>query len=125
MLFLDTPIEFLKGVGPARAALLQRELDIYTYGDLLEYFPYRYVDRSKISPIRDLDIDEPYVVLRGKIHDMHTVGEGRSMRLTAQLSDDTGQIELVWFQGIKWIKGELNREEPEDTDERIFFVFGK
>ena len=118
MLFLDTPIEFLKGVGPARAALLQRELDIYTYGDLLEYFPYRYVDRSKISPIRDLDIDEPYVVLRGKIHDMHTVGEGRSMRLTAQLSDDTGQIELVWFQGIKWIKESL---KP-DVD---YIVMGK
>ena len=107
MLFIDTPIEFLKGVGPTRAAMLQRELDIYTYGDLLEYFPYRYVDRSQRSTIRDINIDDPYVVLRGTIHDMHTIGEGRSMRLTAQLRDNTGQIELVWFQGIKWIRESL------------------
>ena len=87
--------------------MLQRELDIYTYGDLLEYFPYRYVDRSQRSTIRDINIDDPYVVLRGTIHDMHTIGEGRSMRLTAQLRDNTGQIELVWFQGIKWIRESL------------------
>ncbi len=118
MLFVDTPIEFLKGVGPARAAMLQRELDIYTYGDLLEYFPYRYVDRSQRSTIRDINIDDPYVVLRGTIHDMHTIGEGRSMRLTAQLRDNTGQIELVWFQGIKWIRESL---KP-DTE---YIVMGK
>ena len=118
MLFIDTPIEFLKGVGPTRAAMLQRELDIYTYGDLLEYFPYRYVDRSQRSTIRDINIDDPYVVLRGTIHDMHTIGEGRSMRLTAQLRDNTGQIELVWFQGIKWIRESL---KP-DTE---YIVMGK
>lgn len=117
-MFVDTPIEYLKGVGPARAALLQRELGIYTYGDLLEYFPYRYVDRSKLSNIGNIDIDEPYVVLRGKIHDMRTVGEGRTMRLTAILSDNTGQIELVWFQGIKWVKDAL---KP-DTE---YIVMGK
>ncbi|MBQ1408463.1 MAG: ATP-dependent DNA helicase RecG [Bacteroidales bacterium] len=104
---LDTPIEYLKGVGPARAALLQRELGIYTFADLLEYYPYRYVDRSNISTIRDMNLDDPYVVLRGRIHDMHTVGEGRSMRLTALLSDNTGQLELVWFQGIKWVKDSI------------------
>ena len=117
-MILDTPIEYLKGVGPARAALLQSELGIYTFGDLLEYYPYRYVDRSKTSTIRDLDIDEPYVVLRGKIHDLQTVGTGRSTRLTALLSDNTGQIELVWFQGIKWIKESL---KP-DTE---YIVMGK
>ena len=110
MLFLDNPIEFLKGVGPARAKLLQSELDIYTYGDLLEYFPYRYVDRSQMSSIATLNIDEPYVVLRGKIHDMHTVGTGKGTRLTAQLQDATGQIELVWFQGLKWIRESLKPE---------------
>ena len=98
--------------------MLQRELDIYTYGDLLEYFPYRYVDRSQRSTIRDINIDDPYVVLRGTIHDMHTIGEGRSMRLTAQLRDNTGQIELVWFQGIKWIRESL---KP-DTE---YIVMGK
>ncbi|MBP5547949.1 MAG: ATP-dependent DNA helicase RecG [Bacteroidales bacterium] len=118
MLFVETPIEFLKGVGPARAQLLQRELNIYTYGDLLEYFPYRYIDRSNITTIRNMNIDEPYVVLRGRIHDMHSIGSGRSTRLTAQLQDDTGQIELVWFQGIKWIKESL---KP-DVD---YIVMGK
>lgn len=98
--------------------MLQRELDIYTYGDLLEYFPYRYVDRSQRSTIRDINIDDPYVVLRGAIHDMHTIGEGRSMRLTAQLRDNTGQIELVWFQGVKWIRESL---KP-DTE---YIVMGK
>lgn len=98
--------------------MLQRELDIYTYGDLLEYFPYRYVDRSQRSTIRDINIDDPYVVLRGTIHDMHTIGEGRSMRLTAQLRDNTGQIELVWFQGIKWIRESLKT----DTE---YIVMGK
>ena len=118
MLFVDTPIEYLKGVGPARAQLLQRELDIYTYGDLLEYFPYRYIDRTQTSTIRDLDLDEPYVVLRGTISDMHTVGEGRHMRLCAQLQDATGAIELVWFQGIKWIRETLKPDVP-------YLVMGK
>lgn len=107
MLFVDTPIEFLKGVGPARAQMLQRELDIYTYGDLLEYFPYRYVDRSQTTTIAMMNIDEPYVVLRGTIRDLHTVGNGKSMRLSATLQDTTGQIELVWFQGLKWIRESL------------------
>ena len=106
-LFLDTPIEFLKGVGPQRAQALQRELGIFTFGDLLEYFPYRYVDRSQISTIATMNMDEPYVVLRGTIDEMHTIGDGRSSRLTARLKDTTGALELVWFQGIKWIKESL------------------
>ena len=118
MLFIDTPIEYLKGVGPARAQLLQRELDVYTYGDLLEYFPYRYVDRSQISTIATMNIDEPYVVLRGTIHNLHTVGNGKSTRLSALLQDATGQIELVWFQGLKWIRESL---KP-DTE---YIVMGK
>ncbi len=105
--FLDTPIEFLKGVGPARAQVLQCELQIFTYGDLLEHFPYRYIDRTQNSTIRDMNIDEPYVVLRGSVSDMHTVTSGKNSRLTARFSDSTGSIELVWFQGIKWIKESL------------------
>ncbi len=107
MLFLETPIEFLKGVGPARAQMLQRELGIFTYGDMLEHFPYRYVDRSQVSTIRDMDIESPYVVLRGTIDEMHTVTSGKTTRLNARLSDATGAIELVWFQGIKWIRESL------------------
>ncbi len=118
VLFVDTPIEFLKGVGPARAHILKSELDISTYGDLLEYFPYRYVDRSQTTTIRNINIDEPYVVLRGTIFDLHTVGNGKSTRLSAMLRDETGQIELVWFQGLKWIRESL---KP-DTE---YIVMGK
>ncbi len=118
VLFVDTPIEFLKGVGPARAQILKSELDISTYGDLLEYFPYRYVDRSQTTTIRNINIDEPYVVLRGTIFDLHTVGNGKSTRLSAMLRDETGQIELVWFQGLKWIRESL---KP-DTE---YIVMGK
>lgn len=107
MLFLDTPIEFLKGVGPARAQQLQNELDIYTYGDMLEHFPFRYVDRSQQTAIRDIDLNEPMVVLRGTIDQMHSVTSGRTVRLTARLTDATGSLELVWFQGVKWIKESL------------------
>lgn len=107
MPFLDTPIEYLKGVGPARAQLLKSELGIFTYGDLLEHFPFRYVDRSQMSSIININVEEPYVVVRGIISDMHTVGTGKGTRLSAKLSDSTGAIELVWFQGIKWIKESL------------------
>ena len=110
MSFLETPIEYLKGVGPARALLLQRELDIYTFGDLLEHFPFRYVDRSQFSTIRDMNVDDPYVVLRGRVSELHTVTSGKSTRLTAQLRDATGALELVWFQGLKWVKESLKTD---------------
>ncbi|MCR4829106.1 MAG: ATP-dependent DNA helicase RecG [Bacteroidales bacterium] len=107
MSFLETPIEYLKGVGPMRAQALQRELNIYTYGDLLEHYPYRHVDRSKVSTISEITAEDNYVVLRGVISDMHTVNNGRTDRLSARLSDSTGTIELIWFQGIKWVKESL------------------
>ena len=106
-LLLDTPIEYLKGVGPVRGQLLQRELGIFTFADLLEYFPFRYVDRSQVSSIRDMDIDDPYVVLRGTVSNLRTVSSGKATRLTALLSDATGSLELVWFQGLKWVKDSL------------------
>ncbi|MBQ7061977.1 MAG: ATP-dependent DNA helicase RecG [Bacteroidales bacterium] len=118
MRFVDTPIEYLKGVGPARAQLLQHELGIYTYGDLLEYYPYRYIDRSQVTTIRDMNTDEPYVVLHGTISNLHTVGEGSHARLVAQLEDATGALELVWFKGLKWIRESL---KPDVT----YLVMGK
>lgn len=118
MTFLDTPIAYLKGVGPTRSQLLQRELGISTYGDLLEHFPFRYVDRTQVYKIRNINIDEPYVVLRGKIDEMHTISSGKTERLSARLYDDTGAVELVWFQGIKWIKESLKS----DTE---YIVMGK
>lgn len=116
--FLDTPIEYLKGVGPKRAELFRKELQIDTFIDLLQYYPFRYVDRSKIYRIDEIESDLAYVQLRGKIFNMQTIGEKRGRRLTAWLRDNTGEIELVWFQGIKWIKESI---QP-DTE---YIVFGK
>ncbi len=116
--FLDTPIEFLKGVGPKRADLLKKELNIFTFRDLLLYFPFRYVDRSKIYTISEIQADLMYVQLRGVIVDLHEIGEKRGRRLVASLMDSSGEIELVWFQGIKWVKESIKA----DTE---YVVFGK
>lgn len=106
--FLDTPIEFLKGVGPQRAEVLKKELGVFVFRDLLYYFPFRYVDRSKFHRIADVRDDSAYIQVKGKIVSMQTVGQKRAQRLVAQLRDDSGTIELVWFKGIKWITGFLN-----------------
>jgi len=116
--FLDSPIKYLKGVGPAREKQLKAELNISTFEDLLYYFPYRYIDRSKFYRIADIHPEMPYVLLKGKLRQMQTVGSGRAMRLTAQLIDDSGTIELVWFRGIKWVKENLKA----NTD---YVVFGR
>ena len=107
MTFLETPIEYLKGVGPARAQLLQRELEVFTYEDMLMHFPFRYVDRSQISTISQISVESPYVVLKGIINNVHSVNSGRTARLSALFSDGTGTLELVWFQGVKWVMDSL------------------
>lgn len=105
--FLDTPIEFLKGVGPQRGETLRKELGIATFGDLLHHFPFRYVDRSRFHKVREADPDLPYVQVRGVLKGLRTLGEKRGRRLVAQLVDDTGILELVWFKGIKWLQSSL------------------
>lgn len=105
--YLETPIEYLKGVGPKRAELLRDEIRVRTFGDLLDYFPFRYVDRSRFHPIRDVQPDLMYVQVRGVLHNIQQIGEKRGKRLTAVLSDQTGELDLVWFQGIKWLKDSL------------------
>lgn len=105
--FLETPIEYLKGVGPERGKLLRNELNITCFGDLLSYFPFRYVDRTKFHKTNELDADMPYVQLRGKIISMEVVGKNRAQRMVANFKDDSGIIELVWFQGIKWLKNSI------------------
>ncbi len=114
----DSPISYLKGVGPTRAQILAKELNINTYGDLLNYFPYRMVDRSKISTIDNFDPDDSYVVFRGVIRDLHTITSGRATRLEATFFDGTGALSLVWFQGLKWIKDSLKSDTP-------YLVMGK
>ena len=105
--FLITPIEYLKGVGPQRAEVLKKELGIYTFQDLIEYYPFRYVDRSEHHKIRDLVHLEGLAQLRGRITQFTESGTGRNKRLTAKFEDDTGMIDLVWFKGGSWIKKTL------------------
>ena len=118
MNFLATSIEYLKGVGPARADILKKELQLFTYGDLLQHFPFRYVDKSRIYSISDIVPDTAYIQLKGRI--THTAEEGTKYkkRFTAAFTDGTGTIELVWFQGIKWISG-LIKPNTE------YVIFGK
>ncbi|MDP4281097.1 MAG: ATP-dependent DNA helicase RecG [Bacteroidota bacterium] len=116
--FLETPVEFLKGVGPARAEMLKKELQIFTFGDLLTFFPFRYVDRTRIFKISEIKNDTAWVQLQGKITEVQTVGKLHAKRIIARLTDSSGSIELVWFQGHKWI---LDKLKPGIE----YIVFGK
>jgi ATP-dependent DNA helicase RecG len=116
--FLSTPIEYLKGVGPERAEILKKEAEIFTFGDLLKLYPYRYIDRTKFYSIKDIDNFQTYIQLKGKIKNIREIGEGRGKRLTAIFYDTDGQIELVWFQGVKWLLKSLNTTDT-------YILYGK
>ena len=119
MLDLDQrDVKYLPGVGPARAALLKGELRISTLHDLLYFFPYKYIDRSRIFQIREVDGTMPYIQLKGKILSFEQIGEGRRQRLVAHFSDGIGVADLVWFSGIKYT---LDRYRPGIE----YVVFGK
>ena len=94
---------YLPGVGPKKAEVLRREINAVSWEDLLYYFPYKYIDRSKIFKIKEIDGNMPYIQLKGKILKYETLGEGSSRRLTATFYDETGSIELVWFRMLKQI----------------------
>ncbi|WP_294587400.1 ATP-dependent DNA helicase RecG [uncultured Bacteroides sp.] len=111
-------IKYLSGVGPQRASVLNKELGIYSLHDLLYYFPYKYVDRSRIYYIQEIDGGMPYIQLKGEILSFEAVGEGRQRRLIAHFSDGTGIVDLVWFQGIKFIIGKYKIRQE-------YIVFGK
>jgi ATP-dependent DNA helicase RecG len=104
---LSNDIQYLPGVGPKRAELLSRELNIKTFGDLLYYFPYKYIDRTKFYTISEVRSNLPYIQVKGRIGSLHTIGARNRKRLVAEFSDGTGTIELVWFQGVNWIKDSL------------------
>ena len=116
--FLETEITFLKGVGPERAATFAKELNIRTFGDLLQHFPFRYIDRTRIYKVKEITADLPFVQLKGKITGAQLVGAQKGKRLVAEFTDETGSIELVWFSGIKWISPKLKPGSE-------FIVFGK
>lgn len=116
--FLDTPIEYLKGIGPQRAEVLKSELGLFTFRDLLTHYPFRYVDRTRFNSIKEVHEDMPYVQLRGTIDSLTTVGVKRGQRLVAVFRDNTGIIELVWFQGHRWMADKLKTQTE-------YIVFGK
>lgn len=116
--FLKTPITYLKGMGPVRAELLQKELGIYFFHQLLDYYPFRYIDRSKFHKIREITSDMAFVQLVGEVKSMETIGAGRRQRLSVMLADDTGMIELVWFKGLKWVKEKIQKGQK-------YLVFGR
>jgi ATP-dependent DNA helicase RecG len=116
---LKTPIEYLKGIGPTRGELLRKELGIHKYADLLHFFPNRYIDRTKYFKIKELQDTNAEVQIVGKITHVKTVEFGKNQkRLVATFVDDTAAMELVWFQGVKWIKETLKINE-------IYVIFGK
>ena len=115
---LDTPIEFLKGVGPQRAETLQKELLIFSYRDFLELYPFRYIDKTQFHKISQLRPDLAEVQIVGKIVRIKEEGVGRKKRLKAIFEDDTSSMELVWFKGVSWIKKSLKVNEE-------IVVFGK
>ncbi|HEX2969347.1 MAG TPA: ATP-dependent DNA helicase RecG [Bacteroidales bacterium] len=116
--FINTGITYLQGVGPKRAELFNKELNIYTFRDLLYYFPYKYVDRTKFYKVIELDAELPYVQVRGFIKGFYSEGHGKGKRLVADFGDETGNIKLIWFKGLKWITGKY-------TTGVEYIVFGK
>ena len=115
---LSSPIEYLKGVGPLRADMLKKELNLYTFGDLLNHFPHRHIDKTQVTDIAKITPDQDFVQVKGVLMGMDTLGEKRSKRLVSQLRDSSGQIELAWFQGINWVQKQL-------VEGQTYIVFGR
>lgn len=115
---LDTPLVYLKGVGPKRAELLQKELGISTYEQLLNHYPFRYIDRTRFYKINELKEDLPLVQVVGRITSKEIIGEKHKKRIIAKFTDDTGTMELVWFQSLKWVEDNVMRGS-------LYIAFGK
>lgn len=115
---LQTPIDYLKGIGPNRADILRKEVGIHTYGDLLNFFPNRYLDKTRFYKINQLQRNSAEVQVVGKIVNIRMVEQKRGKRLVADFIDDTGRMELVWFRGHKWIRENLKVNVP-------YVIFGK
>jgi len=115
---LESPIEYLKGVGPKRAELLKKELGIFSYVQLLNYYPFRYIDRTRFYKINELQPDQPLVQIIGRITDRQIIGDKHKRRIVARLTDETGSMELVWFQSLKWVEENVMRG-------KVYIVFGK
>ncbi|MBF9236416.1 ATP-dependent DNA helicase RecG [Hymenobacter sp. BT683] len=117
--FFNTRLEFLRTVGSTqRAQLLGKELGLFTYGDLIQRYPFRYLDRTQVYNVADLHDDLPYVQVKGMLRNKELIGEGPKQRLTAKVGDGTGELELVWFKGVKWVQQYTKNNQE-------YIVFGK
>ena len=115
---LETPLVYLKGVGPKRAELLQKELGFYTYEQLLHHYPFRYIDRTRFYKIGELNPDMPLVQVIGKVVSKEAIGEKQKKRIVIKFEDETGRMELVWFQSLKWVEENIYRGNT-------YIAFGK
>ncbi|MGH2553479.1 MAG: ATP-dependent DNA helicase RecG [Chitinophagaceae bacterium] len=115
---LSSPIEYLKGVGPQRADLLKKELHIFTFSDLLNHFPFRHVDKTKINMVKEITSQSDFIQVAGVLSDVEVIGQGAGKRLVAQVKDRTGTLDLAWFQGINWIQKTLHSGQS-------YLVYGK
>lgn len=122
---LLSPIEYLKGVGPLRADLLKKELEIFSYKDLLELFPNRHLDKTRLNLIRDITPQTEFIQVAGRLVSKELMGEKRGKRLVCELRDATGSLELVWFQGINWIQKNLHVAENYLVFGRVSFFQGQ
>ncbi|MBN2893344.1 MAG: ATP-dependent DNA helicase RecG [Bacteroidales bacterium] len=118
MIDLTTDINYLKGVGPKRAEILKSEIGVYTFEDLIYYFPYRYTDKSRFYQVQDIKSDSAYVQIRGKFCCFSDEGQGKKKYLHAEFFDETGSIDIVWFQRIKWVKENIDTKKE-------YVIFGK
>ena len=115
---LSNPIEYLKGVGPLRADMLKKELSLFTFNDLLHHFPYRHIDKTKVSTIASISPEMDFIQVKGVLQAIDIIGVKRSKRMVTQLKDGTGTIELTWFQGIQWVQKNL-------VEGQSYLVFGR
>ncbi|NQV76524.1 MAG: DEAD/DEAH box helicase, partial [Bacteroidetes bacterium] len=115
---LKTPVEYLKGIGSQRAEILKKDLEIFTYADFLQHYPFRYIDRTRFYKIRELNPDLTAIQILGRIVSKEIIGDKHVKRLVALFKDDTGSMELVWFQSIRWIDKIIQPGA-------VFIVFGK
>lgn len=122
---LDTPIEYLKGVGPVKADLLKKELGIFTCMDLLQSYPFRHIDKTKFHKINEINTADDFVQLKGVLNRIQIHGTQRKRRLTAQFRDDTGSIELVWFKGVNWLEKNLQAGVEHIAYGKINYFNGK
>ncbi|HNR15138.1 MAG TPA: ATP-dependent DNA helicase RecG [Chitinophagaceae bacterium] len=122
---LSSPIEYLKGVGPQRADLLKKELNIFTFADLLEHYPYRHIDRRKVNLIAEITPQSEFVQVAGVLVNFEVIGQKAGRRIVAELKDKTGFIELTWFQGLGWVQKLLEAGQSYLVYGRVSYYNGK